>query len=67
VAIEMFNRQQGYGQRIENAERRVIALEAAIATLAENAEITADEIEDAVAKALRDNVVRVDVDVTGTQ
>jgi hypothetical protein len=66
LAIETFHRQEGYGRRIENAEARVIALEAAVAALAENAEITADEIEDAVAKALRDNVVRVDVDVTGT-
>jgi hypothetical protein len=65
VAVEMFNRQEGYGRRIENAEARVIALEAAVATLAEGSDITADEIEDAVAKALRDNVVRVDVDVTG--
>jgi hypothetical protein len=65
MLVELMNRQEGYGRRIENAEARVIALEAAVATLAEGSDITADEIEDAVAKALRENVVRVDVDVTG--
>jgi hypothetical protein len=57
--------QQGYGKRIENTEARVIALEAAVLTLSENNELTADEIEDAVGKALRDNTVRVDIDVAG--
>jgi hypothetical protein len=56
----------GYGRRIEHTEAEVVALRATMATLVEHRDdLTADEIEDAVAKALRENIVRVDVDVAG--
>jgi hypothetical protein len=57
----------GYGQRVENIESVVVALQAAIGTLATSGatSLTAEQIEAAVAKALQENIVKVDVDVAG--
>lgn len=57
----------GYGQRVENIEATVVALQAAIAELATSGatSLTAGQIESAVTKALRENIVKVDVDVAG--
>jgi hypothetical protein len=50
----------GYGRRIEDIEDRVIALQAAVAAVAANGSaLTAEQIEAAVTKALRDNAARL--------
>jgi N-acetyl-anhydromuramyl-L-alanine amidase AmpD len=56
----------GYGNRIENTEARVVALEAAVKAMAPGVNLSEEQVGEAVAKALRDNVVKVAVDVAGS-
>ena len=57
----------GYGQRIEDVEARVVALQAALDAVvtAGTTGLSKDDLKSAIAEALKENVVHVDVDVQG--